>query len=260
MKRKSLSRFLLVFLLASAFSACASQSDAETAITKETIPTAELIKQADELYAQREDLAKLRDAVAKIERARNADPKNFEAMWKLARMKYFLGKYTTDDKEAEKAFKDGIAAAESASILEKGKPEGYFWKGANLGGRAKKSPLTYGISSVGEIQEQMNKVIAIDPAYQNASAYDALAQIELATGMTGGKPEKALEYLEKGIAIDKENSYLRLHLAETYLALNRPNDAKKQIDFLMKIKPNPEFLPEYKDSVEEAKKLLETRF
>ena len=71
--------------------------------------------------------------------------------------------------------------------MEPDKPDGYFWYGANLGELARRSPITVGIKSVADIQQAMNKVIEIDPGYQKASAYDALAQIELQTTMTGGK-------------------------------------------------------------------------
>ncbi|MBK7708734.1 MAG: hypothetical protein IPJ30_24015 [Acidobacteria bacterium] len=55
----------------------------------------------------------------------------------------------------------------------------------------------------------MNKVIELDPKYQGASAYDALAQVELSTTrMMGGKPEKAVEYLEKALELKGEHVHL----------------------------------------------------
>ncbi len=78
--------------------------------------------------------------------------------------------------------------------------------------------------------------------------------------MTGGKAEKAVEYLEKALELEKGNSFIRLHLAEAYLAVNRDAEARKQIDYLLQMKPNPDYLPEYKESVEKAKELLKTKF
>lgn len=262
MKRKLFKSRAAVFLFALLISACSSGNYSETPdnAPQNAVPTAELVAQADALYAQREDLAKVREAVTLLKRARYADPKNFEAAWKLAQADYFLGKNTTDAKESDAAFKEGIAAGEDASNLAPDKPDGYFWAGANLGGKAQKHPFTDGIASVNKIREKMNKIIEINPAYQGASAYDVLAQVELATRLTGGKNEKALEYLEKAVAIEKDNSFVRLHLAETFLALNRKDDAKKQLDYLLKIKPSPDYLPEYKESADAAQKLLDTKF
>jgi tetratricopeptide (TPR) repeat protein len=253
--------YIFITLLLAAFSgACATHIEAEPETAKEAVPVADLIKQADDFYRERADLARLREAIAVLKRARRADAENFEAAWKLAQANYFLGKNASDAKESEKAFAEGATAARAAIRLQPEKADGHFWLGANLGGEAEKSPFTKGITAVGEIRAAMEKVIEIEPSYQGASAYDALAQIELKSGFAGGKAEKALEYLEKGLALDKNNAYLYLHLAEAYLALNRDAEAKKQIDFLLKMKPNPDFLPEYKDAERQAKKLLETRF
>ena len=252
---------LLTFCLL-LISGCVSNSDAESApaATKESVPISQLISQADDLYKQRTDFAKLRDCIGLLKRARNADSKNLDVHWKIAQANYFLGKFTTDEKESEKAFKDGIDAGKTCINLAKDKPDGYFWVGANLGGRAEKSPITYGLTSLDEIRSMMNKVIEIQPNYQGASAYDALAQLELETRLTGGKAEKALEYLQKAVALDGENSYIHLHLAETYLALGKEAEAKKQIDFILKTKPSADFLPEYEDAKKDAEKLLKTRF
>ena len=154
-----------------------------------------------------------------------------------------------------------VSAGKIAARLEPDKAEGHFWSGANLGEQAKRSPVTVGIKSIDDIRAEMNKVIEIQPGYQSASAYDALAQVELKAGLLGGgKPEKAVEYLEKALEISKDNAYLYLHLGEAYLAVNRNADARKQLEYVLKMKPNPEYLPEHKECMEKAKKLLETRF
>jgi hypothetical protein len=259
MKRKFFYIFITVAF--AAFSAaCAARTEAEPDWEKETVPAAELVRQADELYAERENLDKLRDALALLKRARRADSNNFEAAWKLAQASYFLGKYTTDEKESEKAFAEGINAARIAVRLNPEKPDGHFWLGANLGGEAEKSPFTKGVTAIGEIRSAMQKVIEIDPSYKAAAAYDALAQIELKGGFAGGKAEKALEYLEKGFSLNRQNPYFYLHLAEANLALKRTAEAKKNLDELLKMQPAPEFLPEFRDAERQAKKLLEKKF
>ena len=253
--------FLCIFLVMFfAVSSCVSHSDAtEIETRKETVAAGELIRQSDVLYSQRENLDKLREGIALLRRARSSEPQNFEAWWKLAQANYFLGKNSPDDTESEKAFKEGIGAAKRAMQIAPEKPDGYFWTGANLGGEAQRNTLS-GITSVSEIREMMQKVIEIQPDHQGASAYDALAQVELGTRLTGGSTEKAIEYLQKGLALNKENAYLHLHLAEAYLALDRDGEARKQIDAVLKMKPPEEYLPEYNDAARQAQKLLKTKF
>jgi tetratricopeptide (TPR) repeat protein len=205
-------------------------------------------------------LAKTRESISLLKRARALENDNFEIAWRLAQANYFLGKHSTDAKESEKSFTEGINAARAAIRINPNKADGHFWLGANLGGEAEKSPFTKGVTAVGGIREAMQKVVEIQPDYMGASAYDALAQVELKGRIAGAGPEKALEYLEKCMAIDKTNPYANLHLAETFLALDRKAEAKKQIDILLKMKPHPDFQPEHNDAIRQAKRLLETKF
>jgi tetratricopeptide (TPR) repeat protein len=241
---------------------CAKKAETESvAGNSGAIPAGEAVKQAENLFSQREDVSKLREAVRLLASARDIDHRNYEIEWQYARLNYFLGKQTTDEKESEKAFEDGQQAGKIAARLEPDRPEGHFWYGANLGEQARRSPVTVGLRSMDEIRTEMNKVIEIQPDYQSASAYDALAQIELKAGVLGGgKPEKAVEYLEKALQISKENTYIYLHLAEAYLAVNRNADAKKQLEYILKMKPFAQYELEHRECVEKAKKLLETRF
>ena len=253
---------ILLLLAISLFllNSCSSHIEAEAEKQKETVPIADLVKQSDALFAQRTDVAKLREAVQTIARGRNNDQRNFEVEWKFAMYNYFLSKQLSDGKEVDKILKDGYTAGLIASRLEPNKPDGYFWAGANLGEQARRSPITVGLKSTSEIRELMNKVIEIQPNYQGASAFDAIAQLELATRLTGGKPEKAVEYLEKALTHEKENSYIYLHLAEAYLAVQKPAEAKKQLDYIFKMKPNPEYETERQEVLEKAKKMLDTKF
>ena len=261
MKRTRFYRFITIGCLAFWLVSCASKVENEVAVAqKNSIPPAETIKQAETLFRQREDVSKLREAVGLLANARNLDNRIYEIEWQFARFNYFLGKQTDNEKEAEAAFENGVQAGKIASRIEAKRAEGHFWYAANLGEQAKKSPVTVGIKSVDDIREAMNKVIEIQPDYQAASAYVALAQVELTTGLFGGKAEKAVEYLEKALELEKDNVYIYLHLAEAYLAVNRNADAKKQIEYLLKMKPKPDYNFEYKEASGKARKLLETRF
>jgi len=157
-------------------------------------------------------------------------------------------------------FEEGRDAGKIASRIKPGQPEGYFWYGANLAELAKLSPVTVGYTAVDDIKEAMNNVINIQPGYQGASAYDVLAQIELNTRLLGGKASKAAELLEKAIEIEKNNSNLRLHLAQAYLDEDKTQQAKEQLQYILKMQPDPDYVIVHKQNVAEAKRLLATRF
>lgn len=261
MRRIQIYSFITISLVCLLAVSCAKKaSTEESSVTINPALIAQNIAKADELARPHNDLEKLRQAVSLLANSRNFDTPNYEVEWKFAKYNYFLGKLTTDEKESEKAFTNGENAGKTATRITPEKADGYFWYGANLGEQARRAPLTKGLGSLEDIRTAMNKVIEIEPNYQSASAFDALGQIELETRLTNGKAEKAVEYLEKGFALEKENSYIRLHLAQAYLAINRDAEAKKQLEYILKMKPNPDYLPEYEESVKEAKKLLETKF
>jgi TRAP transporter TatT component family protein len=211
--------------------------------------------QADQLYAQREDLGKLRQAVALLRQARIEDYGSFDAAWKLSRAAYNLGDRTSDDRERDNSFREGEEAGKAAVKLDDSKAEGHFWLGANYGGNAKHSTLA-SLSSVDDIRTQMETVLKIDESFQAGSAYMVLGQLYLeAPRVLGGDIEKATGYLEKGLKFGQTNALLRLRLAEAYHRANRDGEARKQIAYLTTMKVDPNYAAEYNQAIEEAKKL-----
>ncbi len=251
---------VLVVVVLGSLSACTSKSSdpvaAPAQAPAEALPVAELIVRAEKLYEQREDLNRVRDALAFLRRARTLDFQNYDAAWRIARSDYYLAAHTKDTNERDSSFRDGVETSEAAIKLQPDKPEGHFWLGANMGGRAKASSLS-GIADAEDIRREMNLVIKLDEGFQSGSAYMVLGQVDLELPrIMGGDPQEAVKNLEKGLRFGNDNALLRLHLAEAYFAIGRDADARKAIDTLMNMKPNPNFVPEHKEAVEEARKLL----
>jgi tetratricopeptide (TPR) repeat protein len=104
----------------------------------------------------------------------------------------------------------------------------------------------------------METVLKLDESYQGYSAYLGLGRLYLqAPKVLGGDTGKAIEYLEKGVKLNPNHGLMRFHLAEAYESSNREAEAKKQIEALTAITPDPKFVAEHKAAVEKAKKLLE---
>jgi tetratricopeptide (TPR) repeat protein len=259
-KRRKLNVSLLclgLVLYASVGSGCrdrsAQSSEEETATSEKS--TSERITEADALYGQRKDLSNVRRGIIALRQARIRDPGNYETAWKLARLEYFLGTHAKDDGEREAAFRDGIEAGKTAVQLQDNQPDGHFWLGANYGGSAEMSVLA-SLSSFQDIRSQMEKVIELDGSYESGSAYLGLGTLYLkAPKILGGDTKKAVEYLEKGLRFGSNNALLHLRLAEGYHALGHDQDAQKQIDFILKMTPDADHVPEYDDAVMGAKQL-----
>jgi len=254
--------FLAIVITLCLLSACSRTVESNYDGTKASSANiSEHLIRAESLFAERSDIQKLRDAVDTLGSARNPDLRNYEVEWKFAKYSFFLGKVEPIEKDAIAAFEKGRDAGKIASRVDPSKPDGHFWYGANLGELGRISPVTVGIKSVDDIREEMNAAIAIEPNYQNGSAYDGLGQLEMATRtLKGGTIEKAIEYYEKGLELSPDNANLRLHLAEAYLAGKNDADAKKQLNALFALTPNPLYVPEHKVAVEQGKALMSKNF
>jgi tetratricopeptide (TPR) repeat protein len=250
---------LAVGLAGFALLSCSTPSQIEEAAQEKQDKqvAAELITQADKLYQERADLQRTREGIVLLARSLAADSGNYDAAWRLARLNYFLGAHTSNKTERELAYAKGVESARRAVKLQDGKPEGHFWLGANLGGQAQTSALS-GMTSIDEIRAEMEKVIQLDEGFQGGSAYMALGQVDLeAPGFLGGDTKRAVEVLEKNLRFGSNNVLYRLRLAQAYLAVNRKEDARKELNTILNMTPNPDYLPEYNDAVNEAHKLLD---
>ena len=260
---KARNHYILITFVITWWALSGCTVDRAADITTQNVP-AEAIERAladaETNFKQREDLDKLRASIKSLGAVRDPDRRNYQVEWTYSKHNYFLGKFSTDDDEANDALEAGRDAGKIASKIEPQKPDGHFWFAANLGELAKRSPITVGLRSVDDIKESMSKVVELQPDYQGASAYDALAQVELATRLKGGDAQKAVEYLESGLRLAPDNTNIRLHLGEAYLAVKRDSEARKQLDTLLQMKPDPDYMPEYRECVEKAKKLIATNF
>ena len=220
-------------------------------------PATEAIALADQFYAGRADLIKVRQAVVALRQAQGDHPSDYDIAWRLAKYNYYLGAHSPEPREQEKAFRDGIEAGKQAVQLQDSKPEGHFWLGANYGGAAQSSVLA-SLAGVDEIKGEMETVIKLDQTYESASAYMVLGQVYLqAPKLLGGDVQKSIDYLEKGAKLGPDNALMKVTLAKAYAEAHRNGEAQKQIDALMTMKAKPGYEPEYDEAVAEAKKVQE---
>jgi tetratricopeptide (TPR) repeat protein len=222
-----------------------------------SLPSPQAIVEADKLYPARADLTKVRQGLVVLRQAQADDASNYELAWRLAKFNYYLGAHSPEANEQEKAFREGIQAGQLAVKLQDNKPDGHFWLGANYGGKAKLSVLS-GLSEFEDIKREMEAVLKLDEGYQAGSAYLALGRLYMeAPRFLGGDSQKAIEYLEKGLRFGPDNALLRSRLAAAYVDVHRNDDAKKQIDIVLAMKPAAGYEPEHDEALAEVKTLQE---
>jgi cytochrome c-type biogenesis protein CcmH/NrfG len=206
----------------------------------------------DALYRERTSLAKAREAAAIWSERLAKNPRDFESAWKLARATYWLGGH--EDQAARRtALERGVEAGRQASMLEPGRPEGYFWMAASMGQLAESFGMRQGLKYRTPIREALEKVLQIDPAYQNGSADRALGRwYYKVPGLFGGSKKKSEEHLRKSLTYDPQSTASRFFLAETLFELDRKAEAIAELQRVVDGPVNPEWEPEDREFKQQA--------
>lgn len=209
----------------------------------------------DQLYAQRDDLAKAREAAGIWANRLTQNPKDFESAWKLSRARYWLGGHAPDA-ERKTFFDDGITAARAAAALEPDKPEGHFWLAANMGALAESFGLRQGLKYRGEIKKELETVLRLDPGFQQGSADRALGRwYNKVPGLFGGSNKQSEEHLRKALMYNPQSTATLYFLAETLQDEGKKAEAKSLLDQVMAAPIDPEWAPEDREFKTKAERL-----
>ena len=200
----------------------------------------------DELYRHREDAASATRA-ADLWAARADAGRDFDASWKLARACYWLGTHGPEAKRRD-ALERGVKAGEQATGLQPSTPEGHFWMAANMGRLAESYGLTQGLKYRGRIRNELERVLAIDPSWQQGSADRALGVWYFKVPrLFGGSHSKAEEHLRRALGYNPRSSATLFFLAEVLLDDGRRSEARLLLQQILDSPLDPEWAPEDKD-------------
>jgi tetratricopeptide (TPR) repeat protein len=225
---------------------------------KSQAPTPNSQADPDALYAQREDLSSARRAAEIWAERLQANGGDFESAWKLARARYWLGGHA-DVKERKRLLEAGIASARVASTLQPNRPEGHFWTAANMGALAESFGLRQGLKYRGEIRDELMTVLRLDPAFQQGSADRALGRwYAKVPGLFGGSKKKSEEHLRRSLGYNQNSIASRFFLAETLLDMDRKAEATAELQRVVDLQPDPEWMPEDREFKQKAQRLLST--
>jgi hypothetical protein len=212
----------------------------------------------DALYAAREDVGKARAAADIWADRLTKDPRDFEAAWKLARTRYWLGGHVPEA-ERKAVLEAGIAAGRIAARLEPGRPEGHFWMAANMGALAESFGLRQGLKYRGDIKDALLIVLKLDPAFQHGSADRALGRWYFKVpGLFGGSNRKSEEHLRKSLTYNPNSHSSRFFLAETLLDMGRTAEARAELQAVIDVPVEPDWGPEDREFKDKARRLLVT--
>ena len=217
-----------------------------------------LLQQGDDLYAQRGDLAKAKEALAKLQAALAAGEDAYGVNWRLARVEYWIGDHTADKTAKKQIFQQGIEHAKKAIELGPGKVEGHFWLGVCYGVYGEAKGVLKSLSLVKPIKEEMRRVLEIEPAYDKGGADRILGRVyHEVPRIAGGSEKKSLEHLFKAVEYGPRVGLNLLYLADTYISLDQIEKARETLEYILTMEPEPELIPETMEEREQARQRLE---
>lgn len=211
----------------------------------------------DVLYRQRDEAGRATEA-AEIWAARAGGGKDFEASWKLARACYWIG---TQGPEAGRraSLERGVASGDQAARLEPARPEGYFWQAANMGALAESFGAMQGLRYRGRIKDALERVLAIDPAWQQGSADRAIGWwYHRVPGLFGGSEARAESHLRQALTYNQLSTATLYFLAEVLLERNKPAEARETLQRVIDAPLDPDWTPEDRDFKKKAAARLAT--
>ncbi len=195
----------------------------------------------DTIYRQREDVSRAIRA-ADLWAARSEI--DFEAAWKLARACYWLGRHLPVGARRA-ALERGVAAGEAAVRLNLQRPEGHYWLAANMGGLAESVGLRLGLKYRSRIKSELDRVLAIDPAWQGGAADEALAEWYAAVPrLLGGSSWRAEDHFRRALRFDANNLSTLVSFGEWLLDQHRPAEAITMLQRAITAPSDPEWAPE----------------
>jgi tetratricopeptide (TPR) repeat protein len=216
--------------------------------------------EADDYYQARRDLNNVRRAISIVQTAVSRNPAVYEAWWRIAEYDSFLARHSAK-KQRKAALQQGIAAGKRAEALDPGRPEGHFWTGADEGLLAEDSSVITGLRLISPVRTEMQTVMKIDQNYQQSGAERILGRLyEEAPFFRGGDKQLSIRLLEDCLRRYPDNSLTLLYLADSYMGVGRRQDARKMLERILALCPDPIYEPELLSNQAAAREKLKKEF
>ncbi len=255
MTRASAVTSIAVYLLLAGASAYAQHADEVQRSDARRIAYTDKTNDPDELYRRREDLASAARAAALWGAAAATD---YEAAWKLARAHYWLGTHAPES-ERRTALERGVSAGEAAIGLQPARPEGHFWLAANMGVLAQSFGVSQGLKYRSRIKTELDRSMAIDPSWAEASAETALGQwYAKVPRLFGGSRAKAEEHFRHVLDRFPQSKNALSFLAELVIAQGRTAEGRALFQRVIDTPIEPAWAPEDRDLKRKAAARLES--
>ncbi len=275
-------------LLIASMTACGGKHQAGYEVGQAAASTGSaqaLLDEAEALWAERGDPAKLQAALDRFEQVVAADPTNRAAYQRLVRGYYFLGDGHLEERDAkiqawDKAITWGKKCmglnSEFVQLLEKGEAEAdaaraftiddvpcLYWTASALGKWAKASGMGKTLKNIPTVKAWISRVEELDPDYFYAGPARYWGAYYAAIPSFAGQDlDKSKAYFDQAIQAWPNHFGNRVLLAEFWAVKTQNGQVfDEQIEFVLSHPPDvmPEIVPEQEAEQRKARRLKERR-
>lgn len=228
---------LAVMILFLAFSAMGSTPDDVTRARH-------LLEKGDQAWARRGNPAHLHQAIEFYGQAARLDP-SAGAWVKLAEADYWLGETLPPENKKERiaAYEACHSAAMEAIEISQNDPGANLWATVCNGRRTEVVGLLSGTYDLGLAIICLGRVARYDNDYYHGAIYRYWGRFvfeipELGRRLIHFDLEDSVTLLQEGLEIEPNFFLTRLYLAETYLAAERREEAKRELLYIVNTSPD----------------------
>jgi tetratricopeptide (TPR) repeat protein len=194
---------------------------------------AALLARADAAYARRHDPAELAAVGKTLEEAERLAPDDYEVLWRLARLQFWLADDPSRRKEEKSRFgKRGWDYGERAIRANPNRVEGWHYAAAGMGNYALGigilSALRQGIE--GKFKDRLSHAEKLDSNFSDGAIQTAWGRFWYELPWPKRDERKSRRALEDALKRNPDNVRAHVYLADTLQKTGRSREAREQLE------------------------------
>ena len=179
----------------------------------------------------------------------------------LAEINYWFGENSEDAEDRVAFFDEGVQCGEAAIGIDENSLEGNFWLAVNYGSFGQEKGIMQSLALIQPMKQAAERAAAIDESYFYGGPHRVLGRLyHKAPGFpfSIGSAKKAIESLEKAVALGPKFFLNRIFLAEAYAANRDRQKAREQLEWILAAPLNNNHEREDEDYKRQAETILKS--